>query len=241
MLRTVLATMALLLIASPVLAGTASNPELVDDATDSQIFAGTVVPQLEVTKAWIQPRGDRFHFIMEVAALDEVPRDAVYVFHYSFGGLRLFYRAQWAEDGSEVEFFGGTYQGYQGTYAFDPQGNRQYLYIRGSDNQTERLDGSIKPGAPGRIEWSYPMDSFGDDRRGLTFKGLFVTTYQKRPSADDASRDGLQYIDTAITEEDYVHRLYSPWWSKFVPGPSPLLVLATVGALAAIGARRRAA
>ena len=227
------AFLVVLLLMGPAHAGTASRPEITDPADDSQIFTGTLIPHLDITKAWIQPIGSRFHFIIEVATLSEVPKDAVYTFHWTHLSLRYFWRANWTADNSTFEYIGGLYQGGPN----DEFGNTLYIYLQGGPSLQERLQGKITPGAPGRIEWSYPLDSVIEDRRGLTFKGLSAHTYMERGGEDEP----LRVIDVAITESDYVHRFHSSsWWERLIPGPSPALMVTLLVAVAlfAVGRRR---
>lgn len=221
--------------AVPVQAGTPSNPEIIDQATDSDLLAGERIGHLEITKAWVEPKGERFHFTIEIANLQEVPQDSVYVFHYTYKSYRLYFRANYTADGSEFQYSGGMYEGVKDpSIAFDPQGNRNYFYMPGGPDQSDRIKGDVKEGAPGRITWSYPMSAYDEDRANLAFKGMFVTTYKKI--------DGrLQFIDTGLSQRDYEHQIYTPWYTKFLPGPSPAMILAALGVvgIAVQGARRK--
>lgn len=222
----------MLLLSGSVSAGTPNSPEITDDSEDSQIWEGEIVPHLEITKAWIQPKGDRFQFVIEVAgmpAMEDIPGDAVYVWHYSWDSMRLFWRADWDKERTEWRFYGGSYQGCKPPVcsSHDLEGHRQYAYMAGNaTSQAERVQGFVEAGNPGRIGWTYPLDSYGEDRRGLEFKGLFVTTY-KQVTGENESRS-LRYVDIAEapSDVDYVHKISSPWWAQFTPGPSPFILVA---------------
>jgi hypothetical protein len=240
--RIALVAFVLLLVAvpAPVLAnGSANDPHISSRPDTSALMRGDVIPHLELTKGWIQAKGDRFHFILELAslpAMGDIPRDAVYVFHYTMDGGRLYWRAQWAEDG--FRFQGGMYVGCSppvcpADRGFDAQGNRNYFYMPGNASQAERVRGEVIPGAPGRIVWSYPMSAYSDNLHGLEFKGLFAATYTLERAENG---EALRYADIALGVKDFQHFETPPWHARLramIPGPSPVLV--ALGALALVG------
>jgi hypothetical protein len=238
-----------LMLPAPVLGGTANDPEIISRPNTSAILRGDVIPHLEITKGWIQPQrdDDRFRFVLEVASLpplEDIPKDSVYVFHYTIPEIgRLYWRANWSADQSRMEFLGGMYAGCVPTVCgpgntYDNQGNRNYMYMPGSAEQRERVQGEIIPGAPGRIAWSYPMSGYGPEERlnGLEMKGLFGATYTFTESG------ALRYADIAMSVRDYTYSVSTPWHERLlaqIPGPSPVIIVgALVGLLAAAGRTR---
>lgn len=247
-LRTVLMAAVLLLFLAPAPSVLASpnDPHIVSRADTSQMLRGEVIPHLEITKGWVQPKEDRFDFVLELARLpaeSSIPRDSVYVFHYTFDEGRLYWRAHWNETRGGLDFFGGMYVGCQPPWcpidrSFDDQGNRNYFYMAGNASQSERVHGQVIAGAPGRIVWSYPMAGYGDRLDGLEFKGLFAATYTV------TEERALRYADLAVGTKDFLHHVKVPWHAKLramIPGPSPVLVgLAVLGLLAVASRRLRA-
>lgn len=247
-----------LMLATPVDAGTAGEPELRDAIQDArapppQCPTGSTHeectsrdhPDLDIVRAWIEPRGKDFHFILELISLptlENLEKQNTYTFHFTFGSARLFFTANATDDGTGFEYHGGSYQGCrqptcpEWTYESD----RNYHYVYGNSSFKDIMRGEYEAGTPGRITWILPMDQFGEDRRGLAFKGIMIRTTQLMPPRGVFTEGYQRAVDVAEAQEDYEHKIYTPWWSKFVPGPSPLLVAAAaVGALAVARHYRR--
>ncbi len=238
-----------LVLPMPVLGGSASDPEIVGHRDSTAQLRGSVIPHLEITKGWIQPEEredgpDRFKFVLELASLpplEDLPKDSVYTFHYTLTDIGRFYmRANWTQDHSEFQFFGGMYTGCEPGVCppFDDQGNRNYLYMPGDNSQQEFIEGQVLAGAPGRITWSFPQEAYAPEERlnGLEMKGLFAATYTT------SENRSLRYADTALSVADFEHKIDTPWHQKLfaqIPGPSPLLVAVAVFALLGVVMRRR--
>ncbi|MBW3582751.1 MAG: hypothetical protein KY455_06595 [Euryarchaeota archaeon] len=229
-----------LLLATPAYAGTRDRPEIIDAPDDSRFATPdrNAAPQIDITRAWIRPVKSDLMFAIEVAAAETVPKNAAYVWHFTPEGpglqgvTRFFFRANWSADGAELQSVGGTYQGARG--AVDENGNSRYNYYLGAVQDDLRHE--FKPGSPATIKFYYPLDKFGDDRRGLAMKGLFVTTYLKNPETEVPNM--IDYA-AAIEGNDYVHKVDTPWYAKFLPGPSVLFVVAAAGAVVAYARRRQ--
>lgn len=234
-----------ILMPSPVLAGTANDPEIRSRQDTSALLRGEVIPHLEITKGWIYSKEDRFNFVMEVASLppvEDIPKDSVYVFHYSIPDVgRLYFRANWSADQSEFELFGGVYAGCEPQFCppFDEQGNRNYLYLPGNSSQKQHIEGKVIPGAPGRITWSYPMSAYGDGDekpRWLEMKGLFAATYTFTENRS------IRYADVTMGNNDYRYSKELAWHEQLlarIPGPSPaILLLGTFLVAAALKQKR---
>lgn len=234
-----------ILLPTPVLAGSASNPEIRSHPDTSALLRGQVIPHLEITKGWVHDSDDRFNFVLEVASLpsvDDIPKDAVYVFHYTIPEVgRLYFRANWSADNTQFEFFGGIYHGCQPQFCppFDEQGNRNYLYLPGNSSQREHIQGEVIPGAPGRIAWSYPMSAYadGDEKlRWLEIKGLFAATYTFTDSRS------LRYADITMGHRDFVFADSPAWHEQLlarIPGPSPAIIIAGLLLMAAALKKQR--
>lgn len=239
----------LLILPSPALGGSANDPEILSRPDTSAQLRGQVIPHLEITKGWIQAQEkdgeDRFRFVLELASLppvEDIPKDAVYTFHYTITELgRLYFRANWSADKTEFEMFGGAYAGCRPELCppYDDQGNRNYYYMPGNESQHEWLDAEVIPGAPGRIAWSFPQTAYAEKERlnGLEMKGLFAATYTF------TDNNALRYADITLSVKDFQHKVSTAWHERLfaqVPGVSPVVVTAGVlGAVALVGNRLR--
>ncbi len=232
-----------ILMPNPAFAGSANDPEIRSRQDTSALLRGEVIPHLEITKGWIDSDDGRFTFTMEVASLppvEEIPKDSVYVFHYTVPDVgRLYFRANWSADQSQFELFGGVYTGCEPQFCppFDEQGNRNYLYLPGNSSQRQHIDGEVIPGAPGRIVWSYPMSAYadGDEKlEWLEMKGLFAATYT---FTDNRS---IRYADVTMGTKDFVYSKSLAWHEQLlarIPGPSPAIVI--LGGLMVAAALKR--
>lgn len=236
--RHFLSILLVLLVAMPVQAGSEDRPEILDSPTDTQVTAGTTVPHLDITKGWVQVKEGLVEFTAEVSGAPELPKDTVVVFHYTWGGLRLYWMANWSASGEELEFFGGAYQG---TPASDRFGNTQYLYLRGP--RGDNVTGEFHSGAPAKLVWKYPLANFGDqeEQDSLSFTGMFISTYVRESTDDGGQR--LTMFDFA-EGDDFRHVRFAPWYERlmqrFLPGPSvPVVVLALLGVAAVVAGRMR--